>query len=185
MTAIASTNEVTTRGDVGQKLMAVLRISTGFVFLWAFLDKAFGLGYSTPSAKAWINGGSPTKGFLSNVEVGPFQGMFQSMAGAWWANLLFMVGLAAVGTAVILGMGMWISAVSGSIIMFMMWLAEWPMATVTSAGEPSGSSNPFMDYHIIYGIVLFVLAVHKNGETWGLGKFWAGLPVVRDNAWLR
>ena len=32
------------------KALAVLRISTGFVFLWAFLDKTFGLGYATPSA---------------------------------------------------------------------------------------------------------------------------------------
>lgn len=31
--------------------------------LWAFLDKTFGLGYSTRVAKAWVNGGSPTKGF--------------------------------------------------------------------------------------------------------------------------
>ena len=30
-------------------------------FLWAFLDKAFGLGYATPSGNAWINGGSPTR----------------------------------------------------------------------------------------------------------------------------
>ena len=43
--------------------LAVLRVSMGFVFLWAFLDKAFGLHYSTPSSKAWIHGGSPTKGF--------------------------------------------------------------------------------------------------------------------------
>ncbi len=40
-------------------LPAVLRISMGFVFVWAFLDKTFGLGYGTPSARL-INGGSPT-----------------------------------------------------------------------------------------------------------------------------
>src|ERR1044072_2540347 len=63
------------------RALAVLRISAGFVFLWAFLDKTFGFGYATPSAKAWINGGSPTKGFLSSVDVGPFQGAFHSPAG--------------------------------------------------------------------------------------------------------
>jgi thiosulfate dehydrogenase (quinone) large subunit len=63
------------------KALAVLRISTGFVFLWAFLDKTFGLGYATPSARSWINGGSPTRGFLSSVDVGPFQGAFHSIAG--------------------------------------------------------------------------------------------------------
>ncbi|HET9172689.1 MAG TPA: hypothetical protein VFN97_24905, partial [Actinospica sp.] len=29
--------------------IAVIRVGTGFVFLWAFLDKTFGLGYATPS----------------------------------------------------------------------------------------------------------------------------------------
>src|SRR5687767_233968 len=58
------------------KALAVTRIATGFVFLWAFLDKTFGFGFGTPAAKAWINGGSPTKGFLSSVEVGPFQDFF-------------------------------------------------------------------------------------------------------------
>jgi hypothetical protein len=51
--------------------LAVLRVSMGFVFLWAFLDKTFGLHYATPSAKAWIHGGSPTQGFLKSVDVGP------------------------------------------------------------------------------------------------------------------
>jgi thiosulfate dehydrogenase [quinone] large subunit len=53
------------------RFLAVFRVVLGFEFLWAFLDKTFGLGYATPSARAWINGGSPTKGFLSNVAVGP------------------------------------------------------------------------------------------------------------------
>ena len=55
------------------RFLAVVRVAIGFVFLWAFIDKTFGLGYATPSAKAWINGGSPTKGFLSGVEVGPWR----------------------------------------------------------------------------------------------------------------
>ncbi|HEX8306180.1 MAG TPA: hypothetical protein VF612_14990, partial [Jatrophihabitans sp.] len=75
------------------KALAVLRIMTGLVFLWAFLDKTFGLHYSTPAAKAWINGGSPTKGFLSSVEVGPLSSTFHSMAGDTWVNWLFMLGL--------------------------------------------------------------------------------------------
>ena len=44
----------------------MFRVLLGFEFLWAFLDKTFGLGYATPSARAWINGGSPTKGFLGS-----------------------------------------------------------------------------------------------------------------------
>src|SRR5215468_8888369 len=75
------------------KALAVLRITTGFVFLWAFLDKTFGFGYATPSAKAWIHGGSPTKGFLSSVDVGPWQSMYHAWAGKQWADWLFMLAL--------------------------------------------------------------------------------------------
>ena len=39
---------------------AALRLSLGWIFLWAFLDKMFGLGHETTSAQAWINGGHPT-----------------------------------------------------------------------------------------------------------------------------
>ncbi|MFI6408114.1 hypothetical protein ACIBJH_38465, partial [Streptomyces sp. NPDC050548] len=35
-------------------VFASLRLLTGFVFLWAFLDKTFGFGYATPSGKGWI-----------------------------------------------------------------------------------------------------------------------------------
>ena len=45
------------------KALAVLRITTGSIFLWAFVDKTFGLGYATASDSARINEGSPTKGF--------------------------------------------------------------------------------------------------------------------------
>ena len=37
-----------------------IRLSLGWVFLWAFLDKLFGLGHETTTAQAWIHGGSPT-----------------------------------------------------------------------------------------------------------------------------
>lgn len=65
---------------------AVMRIATGLVFVWAFLDKLFGLGYATPGERAWLNGGSPTKGFLSGIDHGPFADMFRGWAGATWAD---------------------------------------------------------------------------------------------------
>ncbi|MEV4139608.1 hypothetical protein AB0J72_46525 [Dactylosporangium sp. NPDC049742] len=166
------------------KALAVLRIGTGFVFLWAFLDKTFGLGYATPSAKAWINGGSPTKGFLSSVDVGPLQSAFHAMAGTWWANWLFMLGMLGVGLALIAGIGLRVAAAAGALIMSMMWLAEFPIAQHTAAGAASGSTNPFADYHLVYAVVLVVLAAAYAGHTWGLGRLWAKLPFVQRNRWL-
>jgi len=166
------------------KALAVLRISTGFVFLWAFLDKTFGFGYSTPSAKAWIHGGSPTLGFLKSVDVGPFQSTYHSMAGTWWANWLFMVGMLAVGLALIAGIGLRIAAGAGALIMAMMWFAEFPFAQHTASGAASGSTNPITDYHFIYAAVLVVIAATYAGYTWGLGRWWARQSFVQKNRWL-
>jgi thiosulfate dehydrogenase (quinone) large subunit len=165
------------------KALAVLRVVTGFVFLWAFLDKTFGLHYATPSAKAWINGGSPTKGFLSSVEVGPLSSTFHSMAGDTWVNWLFMLGLLGIGAALITGVALRITALAGVLMMAGMWLAEFPLAQHTSTGKPSGSVNPLVDYHLIYAIVLIVLAATYAGNTWGLGKTWARLPFINRNRW--
>jgi thiosulfate dehydrogenase [quinone] large subunit len=166
------------------KALAVLRISTGFVFLWAFLDKAFGLGYSTPSAKAWIHGGSPTKGFLSSVDAGPFQSAAHALAGTQVADWLFMVGMLAIGVALIAGVGLRIAAVSGALMMAMMWLAEFPLAQHTATGTPTGSSNPLTDYHFVYAAVVIVLALAYAGHTWGLGRVWAKLPIVQRHRWM-
>ena len=166
------------------KFLAVFRVVLGFEFLWAFLDKTFGLGYATPSARAWIHGGSPTKGFLSNVAVGPFESTFHAWAGAAWADWLFMAGLLGIGMALIVGVGLRVAAVSGTVMMLGMWAAEWPLAKVTSAGDPSMSTNPIVDYHIIYALALIALALVYAGHTWGLGRWWARLPFVQRNRWL-
>jgi len=158
------------------RALAVLRVTTGFVFLWAFLDKTFGFGYATPSAKAWVNGGSPTKGFLSSVETGPFQSLFHNLAGTTFADVAFMLGMLGVGLALILGIGLRVAAGAATALMAMMWLAEWPLA--------KGSSNPLIDYHVVYALAAVTLALTYAGHTWGLGRWWARLPIVQKNRWL-
>ncbi|WP_163507208.1 DoxX family membrane protein [Fodinicola acaciae] len=183
-----ATKTATTHGAVmtttAAKVIGVTRILAGLVFLWAFADKLFGLGYSTTAKAAWINGGSPTKGFLSHVEAGPLAGMFRGWAGAPWADWLFMIGLLAIGVALIAGVAMRIAAGSGALMMVFMWAAEWPLARFTEAGTPTGSTNPLLDYHIVYALLLITLAVVYAGNTFGFGRWWASLPLVRKNPWL-
>ncbi|MFC7479262.1 hypothetical protein ACFQX7_03185 [Luedemannella flava] len=154
-------------------IFAATRIALGFIFLWAFLDKMFGWNTSTKPANAVINGGSPTKGFLSNVD-GPFAGMFNAMAGKWWADVLFMGALLGLGLALMLGIGMIVSAFAGPILMVMMWMASLPIAT-----------NPFLDDHIIYALVIVGLAVSRMGEPYSLGPWWQRTTLVRKMPWLR
>ncbi|MEU5313272.1 hypothetical protein [Streptomyces sp. NPDC021562] len=165
--------------------LASLRLLTGFVFLWAFLDKTFGLGYATASGKGWIDGGSPTKGFLSSVAAGPMRSTFHSWAGDPWADRLFMLGLLGIGVALLAGVALRFAAVAGTLMMALMWLAEWPPARHLVDGSPSMSTNPFADYHVLYAVVLIALAAGSAGDTLGLGRPWAQLPLVRRSRWLR
>ncbi|SEC76095.1 thiosulfate dehydrogenase [quinone] large subunit [Streptomyces sp. 3213] len=184
-TAQAATDTTAATTAARAYAFASLRLVTGFVFLWAFLDKTFGFGYATPSGKGWIDGGSPTKGFLSSVAAGPMESTFHDWAGAGWANWLFMLGLLGVGIALVSGVALRLAAVAGTAMMALMWIAEWPPAKHLSDGTVSMSSNPFVDYHLIYAVVLIALAAAGAGVTWGLGKLWATLPIVRDHTWLR
>lgn len=162
-----------------QRVWAVTRMALGWVFLWAFLDKLFALGFATGRQEggtidyfadggAWLNGGSPTYGFLEFGTRGPFADFFQSFAGDTWANWLFMIGLAGIGLALLFGVGMRIAAATGSVLLVAMWAAAlWP------------TNNPFMDDHIIYALVLVGLALSNAGDTWGFGRAWGDTKLVR------
>ncbi|MFC4061370.1 DoxX family membrane protein [Planomonospora corallina] len=162
------------RSSAADKVWAVTRIALGWIFLWAFLDKLLGLGFSTPSERSWLNGGSPTTGFLKGSGENMFGGFFSSLAGQAWVDWLFMIGLLGVGLALILGIGMKIAAVAGAVMMVLMWLAALPLET-----------NPIIDDHIIYALVLAGLALSRAGDTWGLGRQWGRTGLVRKNPVLR
>ncbi|MEY9913246.1 thiosulfate dehydrogenase [quinone] large subunit [Catenulispora sp. MAP12-49] len=167
--------------DAKEASIAALRIGVGFIFLWAFLDKTFGLHYSTSSKNAWIHGGSPTKGFLSHVAVGPFQSAFHSMAGNGFVDWAFMLGLLGVGGALILGVGLRVAAVSGVALVAMMWFAVYPPAQHTAAGAATSSVNPFVDDHVLEALALIAVAAFGTASRLGLGAWWSRLPFVRKH----
>ena len=181
--AVVTGSDIVVRSGA-RKWLAAARISTGFIFLWAFLDKTFGLHYSTgaptsdgsPASLSWLEGGTPSQGFMKFASVGPFKDFFADIASPV-TDWLFMLGLLGIGVAVMLGIGLKLAAVAGTLMMLLMWVAEWPLL--------QGSTNPVMDYHIIYALVLIISAVTLAGDTWGLGRRWAALPLVQQNAWLR
>lgn len=184
-TATADTTTSSPARLAGRHWLAAARIGVGFIFLWAFFDKAFGLGYSTPSAKAWIVGGSPTSGFLGHVDAGPLRVFFNSLAGSAVVDTLFMLGMFAVGVGLIFGVALRLSAVTASFIMVSMYLAEWPLAQTTFEGQPTGSTNPLVDYHLIYALVAIVAAFLSAGRTWGLGRMWESTSLVKRLPWLK
>jgi thiosulfate dehydrogenase [quinone] large subunit len=162
-----------------RSVAAATRLALGWVFLWAFLDKLLALGFATGrdadtgavdrfGPAAWINEGSPTLGFLKFGTKGPLADFYQSFAGASWANWMFMVGLAGIGIALMLGIATRIATVAGVVMLVMMWSAAlWP------------DNNPFMDDHLVYALVLVMLLLANAGKTFGLGRAWERLHLVQ------
>lgn len=161
------------------KVWGLTRIGLGFVFLWAFFDKLIGLGFATcknPESgavdvmcdKAWLEGGSPTTGFLKFGTDGPFADFYQSLAGNVIVDWLFMLGLLGIGVALILGIGMRIATVSGALMMLMMYTAAMPPA-----------NNPVIDDHIIYALVLIGLLKQNDSQALGFGDRWRQTNLVK------
>lgn len=153
--------------------VGLLRISLGFIFLWAFFDKLFGLGFATASDKSWLAGNSPTFGFLKFGTHGPFKQLFESLAGSVVVDYLFMFGLLGVGLALMLGIARKITTLSGTLLLFLMWLALLPP-----------ENNPILDEHIIYIFALQLLLQLRSGEVFGLAKWWENTPPVKKYHWL-
>jgi len=173
--------------SIARRALAALRIGFGVTFLWAFFDKLLALGYATGvnpetgavdrfGPDAWINGGSPTFGFLTfGVPAdNPFHSFFNGLAGDTWVNWLFMLALLGIGLALTLGVGMRIAAASGALLYLMMWLASLPL-----------ENNPLVDEHMLGALTMVVLATTLAGDTWGLGTKWARTGLVRRHEALR
>jgi thiosulfate dehydrogenase [quinone] large subunit len=167
------TREGRTASTIARYSWAAARIGMGLTFLWAFVDKLFGFGYATPAGKGWIDGGSPTKGFLSGSE-GPFAGFYHAIAGTTFANVAFMVGLAGIGLALLLGIGMRVAAGAGALMLTMMYTVVLPPTT-----------NPVFDDHVILALLLVGLAAVTAGNTLGLGRRWANVGLVKRMPWLK
>jgi thiosulfate dehydrogenase [quinone] large subunit len=125
----------------------ILRLILGFIFLWAFFDKTFGLGFNVPPDKAWLAGNSPTFNFLSE-SYGPFSAIMQSIAGHPVVDWLFMLGLLGVGMSLLTGIGLQFSGFAGALMMLLIWASRLPP-----------EDNPIVDQHIIYAIALVGIAV--------------------------
>ncbi len=136
-----------------EKIITILlRLSMGFIFLWAFFDKVFGLGFATTAEKAWINGGSPTYGFLKFAVKGPFSDIFHNLAGIAIVDWLFMLGLLFVGITLLSNKYIKWGCLAGSVMLLLMYLALL-----------LPENNPIIDDHIVYILVLALIGF-KQGD---------------------
>jgi thiosulfate dehydrogenase [quinone] large subunit len=95
---------------------------------------------------------------------------------AWSPLAAVAVGLlVTLGMAVVLGIGLRISAAAGTSL----------VATFTMYAWATGWDSPFGGVALVYPLVLLVLATTHAGDIWGAGRAWAAQPFVRGRRWLR
>ncbi len=147
---------------------AAIRITLAWMLIWAFFDKLLGLGFATKPGQAWINGVSPTTGYLNFGTGGVFGNLFAGLANNVFVDVLFMAALILLGGALLLGIGLKISAVAGSVFFALLWLSNFPP-----------TNNPIVDEHIVYIFALIGIALSHAGHCLGLGKWWAETRLVK------
>ena len=151
----------------GEYALAILRIILGWMFLWAFFDKLFGLGFSTPAGSGMIDGGSPSS-FVVYVTGGIFGDLFNNLAGNGFIDILMMLGLLALSISLILGITSKLGTFGAILFCVMMFLLHVPP-----------SDNPIVDYHIVY--VIAILAVYWLGGFGRLSLYdkWMSMGIVK------
>lgn len=139
--------------NILHKLFSIttLRLLMGFIFLWAFLDKTFGLGFATSPDKSWLSGGSPTAGFLGFGVKGPFADFFHSLAGNPMVDYLFMFGLLFIGITLLSNKFVKWGGIAGIVMMMLMYFALL-----------LPENNPFVDEHLVYAVLLGVIAFRRD-----------------------
>ncbi|MFV0634984.1 MAG: DoxX family protein [Demequina sp.] len=173
-------------------MLSITRITIGFYFFWAFIDKLFGLGFSSCRTtaedgtytievmceRAWLNGARITEGYLGS-STGPFADFFKDLGTQAWTDWPFMLGLCGIGLALMLGIGTRIGMWSAIVMLAMMWVSHaWP-------GQGGNTTNPFVDDHIIMIVaVAAAVLLEVRYQAVGLGEWWKRLDVVQKQRWL-
>ena len=146
-----------------------LRLTMGLIFLWAYFDKVFGLGFATKPEQSWLSGGSPTAGFLQFAVHGPFANFYHSLASIPVIDWLFMLGLLFVGITLTFGIFVKLGSIAGIMMLSLMYTAVGIQPT----------NNPFIDDHIVYILIMAGLMLSDSGDYLGFGKAWSRTSLVQ------
>ena len=152
--------------------LALTRISLGWIFLWAFLDKTFGLGYTTSAEASWLNNGNPIYGYLTFATSGPFADSFQQIAESTFFQWLFMLALLGIGLSLTLAIGLKITAYAGTFLLTMMYISALPFYA-------EGSHNPFVDDHVVYAFLILYIAFTTEDHVFSFHNKWSEMGLVK------
>ncbi|MEK7546311.1 MAG: DoxX family protein [Patescibacteria group bacterium] len=151
-----------------KKILAVLRISLGWLFFYAGITKVL--------APAWS-----AKGFLLGAKT--FTGFYDWLASDGVLPIVDFMnewGLTLLGVSLIIGVFVRLSSLLGALLMFLYWFPGLDF--------PKVDHGYLVDDHVIYALVLLYFAAVKAGRWYGLEERCAKLPICakypRLRAWL-
>jgi len=135
--------------EKGQYCLAVFRILVGWLMLWPFFDKLFGLGFKTPAGSGMIDGVSPSS-FVTFVTGGIFKDFYDSLGGNQIIDIILMLGLLVLGVTLILGIASRLSTIGVSAFLLIMYSLHIPP-----------EDNPIIDHRIV--LIVGMIAAYFLG----------------------
>jgi thiosulfate dehydrogenase [quinone] large subunit len=119
-------------------------------------------------------------GFLNHVVT--FHDFFAHFAAPTvlpYTDLLMKLGHLLIGLSLVFGLLVRISGPFGILLMVTYYFAhmDWPFI--------ENHLNLFVDFHLVYAVVIVYLIAHHAGDVWGLDGVVGRLPVVAHNQLLK
>jgi thiosulfate dehydrogenase [quinone] large subunit len=162
------------------RLVAILRIAVGSIFLAAGVQKAF-LSEEPFSSVGFLKFGTAGTPILSapveGVVYNPTQGLWIAMAGnadlMAIVNWMVVFGQIAIGVALILGLATRFASICGTLMMLFFFLAAWEF------------EHGVVNQHLTYALVTGFLGYIGAGRYYGLDAIVEKLSWVRATPQLR
>ena len=153
--------------EKGRYFLAAFRILVGWLLLWGFLDKMFGLGYKTPSGMGMIDGASPSS-FVNYVSGGIFGDLFNDIGGNLTVDIVFMAGLLILGILLIIGAVSKLTTVMTMVFMVVMFTIHVPP-----------EDNILIDFRIV--LMIGIPAVYWLGgfDKLSISHWWCSTALVK------
>lgn len=151
----------------GLYVLAAFRVLAGWIMLWPFFDKMFGLGFQTPHGGGWIDGVSPSS-YVVYVADGVFKDFYTSLAGNFVIDVVLIAALLVLGVTLTLGVASKLTTFGMCAFLLVMYSLHIPP-----------SDNPVVDYHIL--LVFGVLATYFLGgyDKLSLHPRWREARIVK------
>jgi thiosulfate dehydrogenase [quinone] large subunit len=158
--------------------LLALRLTIGWVFLYAGIEKIFGAEpFSAVGYLKFGTIGTTAAQVAEGTIVNPTHQFWVDMAGNAAlmniVNFLVPFGQVAIGLALILGLATRFAAVMGTIMMTAFWISGWDFAFGV------------IEYHSVLAIATAVLGLTAAGEVYGLDALVDDSPIVKRTPALR